>query len=434
MEDFLLTILRTHNPWLDAPRTQRERLEQRLPDPFIPRHARLELRPGQAELVLGPRQAGKSTWIVQSLSRVEDPVLILHAEEPRIRELCKSPALALSTLKPVLTPDTILLIEEAQHLDDAPLFIKGLVDLDRRRRIVVTGSSSLHLRARTRESLAGRARRTLLLPLSLAELSGRLDPSLTPAIRHQRLLDLWNDLQLHGGYPDPVTSEDPVPLLTRLVESFVLRDASDLHLIEHPPAFRKLLELAASDVGNLVNLSSWAGTAQVSRNTVAHYLEIARQVHVLRTVTPYAGGKRAEITGTPKVYFLDPGLRNALFGGFVPLADRADRGALWECTVFTEIVKHLDLLDQIHFWRSKGGAEVDFVVIRQGRIIGIEAKAGDPRDARPSRSARSFISAYRPHLFAVINRSLRQDASLDGVDVVFCRPWEIPRVLDGEIA
>ena len=82
-------------------------------------------------------------------------------------------------------------------------------------------------------------------------------------------------------------------------------------------------------------------------------------------LAPFAGGRRAQITSTPKVFFVDPGLRNAPFAGFVPLANRPDRGALWECTLFSEVLEHLGLLDEILFWRAKSGAEVDFVVRRK---------------------------------------------------------------------
>jgi uncharacterized protein len=127
MDAALLAILRTHNPWLDRPAEQQALLAASLPGPFVPRRRRLELRSGRAELVVGPRQAGKSTWIREVLSHVESPVLVVHVEEPRIRELARSPALALDALGEVLAPDTLLLFEEIQHLAEAPLFLKGIV-------------------------------------------------------------------------------------------------------------------------------------------------------------------------------------------------------------------------------------------------------------------------------------------------------------------
>jgi len=425
MDDSLLTALRVHNPWLVSPADQGNLLRQELPSPFIPRRRSLDLRPGRAELVVGPRQAGKSTWIRETLSCREHPILILHAEEPRIRELSESPALTLEALSGVLGSETVLVLEEIQQLREAALFVKGLVDLDRRRRIVATGSSSFALRARTRESLAGRARRTLLLPFSIAEVTAVLDQALPQALQEEELRKTWERIVVFGGYPEPWFEPDPAHTLRYLVEAFVLKDASDLHTIERPAVFRRLLELAAADIGNLVNLSEWASIAQAARNTAARYLSIAEEAHIVKLVPAFVGGRRAEVTGALKVFFIDNGLRNAVFGGFAASDKRADRGSLWENAVFGELMKRLPLLDEIRFWRSKNGAEVDFVVRRQDRLVAIEVKAGGLRQPRLSRAARSFIDAYQPSCFAVVNASLRLDTAEGRTRVCYCRPWEI---------
>jgi len=429
MDNALLTTLRVHNPWLDRPAEQAALLRASLPRRFVPRVHRLELRPGRAELVVGPRQAGKSTLIRAALADQADPVLVLHAEEPRIRELSESPAVALDRLSGVLTPSTILVLEEIQNLPDASLFIKGIVDLDSKRRIVATGSSSFAFQARTRESLTGRARRILLLPFSLAEVAALEPKDLAPAVREARLLELWSRLLVHGGYPESWFETDPEITLRYLVEAFVLKDASDLHTIERPSAFRKLLELAAADIGNLVNLSEWAAVAQASRATAARYLDIAEQAHVLRLVPPFVGGRRAEVTSASKVYFLDNGLRNAVFGGFSPWAGRTDRGPLWENSTYCELIKRLQLLDEVRYWRSKNGAEVDFVVRRRDRLVAIEVKAGELPRPKLNRASRSFIAAYAPACFGVVNSRLREDSTAHGAPVLFRRPWEIDEIL-----
>lgn len=423
----LLPILRVHNPWLVAPQRQSELLRSTLPRPYVPRTPTLDLRPGLVELVVGPRQAGKSTWIRHELARLDDPVLVLHAEEPLIRELCASPGTALHGLEGLLTEGTVLFFEEVQHLADAPLFLKGIVDLQPRRRVVATGSASLQLRSGTRESLAGRARRTVLLPLSLAEVSATLPEGLAPAVREAEMEALWDRMVVWGGYPGPWFDPDPEAALHRLVEAFALRDASDFQGVEVPAAFRRLLELAAADAGQLVNQSTWASVAQVSRATVARYLDVAQDAHLISLVAPFAGGRRAEVTGTPKAYYLDNGLRNAVFGGFAPAASRPDRGALVENAVYAELRKRCGLLDDIRFWRTKNKAEVDFVVRRGDRLVAVEAKAG----ARPllSRAARSFVEAYRPRCLAVVSRARPAEEGLGDTRILFRRPWELGDVL-----
>ncbi len=163
---------------------------------------------------------------------------------------------------------------------------------------------------------------------------------------------------------------------------------------------------------------------------MSRYLEIAQDAHLLRLVPPFADGRRAEVTSAPKVFFIDPGLRNALFAGFAPLDGRADRGALWENGVYSELAKQVELLDEIRHWRTTNGAEVDFVVRRRNRLIAIEVKAAALRRPKLSRAARSFVSAYRPRCLAVVNASLATEIDVDGVLVRFVRPWELDQVLE----
>lgn len=226
-----------------------------------------------------------------------------------------------------------------------------------------------------------------------------------------------------------LTSIDPRRELATLVEAFVVRDASDRFRIRHTAALRKILELAASQVGNLVNLSEWAALSNVSNDTVADYCRLLEETHLLRLVRPFVGGKRAEITSARKVYFLDNGIRNQLFGGFQATGERADRGALLENFAFTELAKAVHpLLDGLSTWRSKAGAEVDFVVEHQGRLLACEVKAGDSRGSL-SRSARSFIEAYQPEQFLIVNRAAWPEVFVGTTQVRFVRVDE----LSGEV-
>jgi predicted AAA+ superfamily ATPase len=229
-------------------------------------------------------------------------------------------------------------------------------------------------------------------------------------------------MMVFGGYPTVLTAEDPRRELATLVEAFVVRDASDRFRIRHTAALRKILELAASQVGNLVNLSEWAALSGVSNDTVADYCRLLEETHLIRLVRPFVGGKRAEITGARKVFLLDNGIRNQLFGGFPSAAERPDRGALLENLVFTELAKTVHpLLDGLYSWRSKSGAEMDFVLEHQGRLLACEVKAGESRGSL-SRSARSFLDAYRPGLLLLVNRSDQPEQTLGPTRVKALRP------------
>ena len=430
MEDYVLRVLEADNPWLLNEKLD-EWIRLFLPRQFIPRDT--VLRPDQRVcLVVGPRQVGKSTLIWKYLSETEKPFLFLNCEEPALRQWLTSPALAWDDICKLVAVPVPLFFEEIQRLPEAGLFLKGLVDRRVGVPIFATGSSSFHLESKTRESLAGRAVRHQMLPLSLSEMTQHLGGAEIMILKH--LKNQMQTMLCYGGYPTVVLSQDPEKELAGLVEAFIIRDASDRFRVRYPAAFRKVLELAASQIGNLCNFSEWSAHAGISNDTASEYTNLLQETHIVRLLRPFVGGKRAEITRTPKVYFIDNGIRNIVFGGFQPVHNRPDRGALWENFAFTEIYKSINpVLDSIGYWRSKAGAEVDFIIQHQGRIVACEIKAGDLRGKIP-RGSRSFIDAYQPEVFLAVSSDSSPSIKLGKTDVQFIRLFELGKAIREWIA
>ncbi|MEE8587190.1 MAG: ATP-binding protein, partial [Acidobacteriota bacterium] len=384
---------------------------------FTPRWSEVN----RAHLVIGPRQAGKSTLVWNYLASSGQPVLYMDCEQSLIQRWCRSAPLFLDELEKLLPGPTPLFFDEVQHLDEAGLFFKGLVDRRIGVPILVTGSSSFHLGARTRESLAGRATRTRLLPFSLDEVCQDLKEK-PELVRLRATEERLQQHLVYGGYPEVWLSQDRELLLTDLVESIILRDASDLFGIARPDAFRRILRLAAAQVGNLVNLSEWASITGINRGTAASYLEIMESSHITVMLPPFVGGRRSEMTSTPKIYLVDNGIRNRLVHDFKSLDERVDKGPLFENWVFSEIWKQLPDGASLHFWRSTSKAEVDFVVVRGEVIVALECKAD--RLSRPTlpRSARSFISAYQPKALLLVNTGFTGAERIHSTDIEWITP------------
>lgn len=155
MDRHLVGLLQAANPWLTEPDSFKRAAAKHLPPHYLPRTVERAARwpaEGKAHLLVGARQGGKSSllwhWFVQN----NRPPLYLNAEEYLIRDWCTSPTLFVQQLADVSPTGMPLFIEEAQHLKDAGLFIKGLIDNRLERPLFVTGSSSFHLHAKTRES------------------------------------------------------------------------------------------------------------------------------------------------------------------------------------------------------------------------------------------------------------------------------------------
>jgi predicted AAA+ superfamily ATPase len=425
MVDPILLALEQYNPWLVDPGVWPAATSRFLPASALSRFRSLTLDPETVELVVGPRRSGKSTLIRLALQSLPIPPLWIDLDDPALRDLCRSGALFRARTAGLPGPWSALVFDEVQRLDEAGLFLKSLVDLRPGVPIVATGSSSFHLRARTRESLAGRARRTTLLPFSFAEVDSAAKAGIPVHRRPDRRRALLHALLVFGGYPAvwtaPTDRERQVRLLD-LVESLVQRDASDAYRVRNPGAFRTIVRLLATQIGSLVNLTEYASLAGVSVATAGDYVEILEESHIVKRVAPFLGGRRAEITSTPKVFFVDNGLRNLLHGGFEAFELRGDRGPLLENFVLTELLKGAAPLDEIRFWRTRNQAEIDFVVVRDDRFVPIEVKASVLRRPVLTRACHSFLQAYRPNRLVVVNLGLEGRSECNGTEVVHCSP------------
>ena len=293
MDRDLQTILLYDNPWIGSPDGLDQWFASHLPEPFIPRRIlntanRRWQEAGRAHLVVGPRQSGKSTVIWAHLTSVKEPALFVDCEQNLVQQWCLSAPLFLADLEEVIPSRRVtLLFEEAQHLENAGLFLKGIVDRGFDAPILITGSSSFHLGAKIRESLAGRATREKLLPFSLAEVTQDLE-GIEGIARDQALKKRIERHLIFGGYPEVWLNETPEKLLTNLVEAIILRDASDFSRISRPTCFA-----ACSDSQRVKWVTSSISQngprySGVSRDTVASYLEILEAGHIVSLVPPFA--------------------------------------------------------------------------------------------------------------------------------------------------
>jgi predicted AAA+ superfamily ATPase len=227
----------------------------------------------------------------------------------------------------------------------------------------------------------------VLLPFSLREVGAHAAPAV-PAARREEARRKTSRMLVWGGYPAAWLGSRPERALSNLVEAVVLRDASDRFRIQRPDALRTVLQLAAGQAGQMVNLSEWASLAGISAPTVRGYLGILEESWVLRLVPAFAGGKRREISSASRVHFYDPGLRNALLHAFdKDIERRADRGALFEGLVFAELAKTLPRDWSVRYWRATGGGEMDFILTRGDRCVGVKSRRAGARASAARRAA-----------------------------------------------
>ena len=160
-----------YNPWLTQPDQADGLIRRYLPETYVMRGAEpVNLQNDRALLIVGPRQSGKSTLAWRLLQSSAPNILYFNLEDPLLRSALGVAVELASLLRERYPFIRAVFLDEAQHLAEAGIFVKGLVDAKLGIPILVTGSSSFHLMSKTRESLAGRADRLRLLPFSLKEL------------------------------------------------------------------------------------------------------------------------------------------------------------------------------------------------------------------------------------------------------------------------
>ncbi len=420
----LADLLERTNPWRAEPARLTRLARRNLPQNWVPRRVEGALRgePGEStvQVLAGPRGAGKRSVAWAHLTAEPAPLLAIPCGHVLVQEWAAEPERVIADLQALVPARGRVLLEDVHALPGAADLLGALAAAALQRPVWATASTAL-------TGLSPAVAQLPVWPLSLAEIAApmRGEP---PALQAQRRSRAVDGLLLFGGYPQAWTTADPEPVLGERVAA-VLREASERFAMGHPRAFRQLLSHAAGQVGRAVNHSEWARVLGIASATVSEYLGILERVGVLRRVAPFVGGRRAELTKAPLLFFVDNGLRNALRGGFAEPARRTDLDALALNLVFGEVVKRFE--GQLRCWRTSNGAQVPFVLeLPPGVRVGLAVKATAEARPRLPRGCRSFIQAYQPAEFWLVTRGSAFEERL-GLTLVRGVPLSrLPETLD----
>lgn len=348
----------------------------------------------EAVVLLGARQVGKTTLLTKLFPHA---VYTTVDNEQTKSILERYDISAYRTLVPEKTG--IVIIDEIHLISDPGRAAKIIYDQMPNVHLIVTGSSSLTIKNRATESLAGRHIAYHLYPLTMSEYlvqTGTETHLFYPILRHLATPDpfpaehmypfdvvaLTHQAMQYGLYPAVITHPQKDVYLRNLVDSVVFRDLLELSLIENRVAARNLLRLLAYQIGSLVNINELSMKLHIDAKTVRRYLVLFEQSHIIFTLSPYVRSGRKEIGKMSKVYFSDCGLRNALLDNFQPIDARPDAGQLFENLVVCEVMKANEYGTfeyRLHFWRTTDGSEVDLVLEKGAELFGLEIKSSTRR-------------------------------------------------------
>ena len=338
----------------------------------------------------GPRQVGKTSLLKILKDELiksgvsEKTIFYLNLEELKILEtLNQNPE---NILKYITSPEekNYFFLDEIQYLDNPSNFLKHLYDKYAGKiKIVATGSSSLELKAKLQDSLAGRKVSFFINPLTFEEFLNFKNFPYLDYLKREELpenikSDFDNNLNeylIYGGMPAVVLQKDKElkqKMLEEYVSAYVNKDIRAIGKIENIARFNALIKILSFQIGNLLNISELSNAAEISRRDTEKYLYLLEYTFVLDKIFPFRKNIKKQIVKMPKIYFFDLGIRNAILGNFLDLESRQDGGHLFENFVFLELKNQRK--DRIFFYRSISKVEIDFILEEEAKIILVESK------------------------------------------------------------
>ncbi len=340
----------------------------------------------QALILLGARQVGKTTL----LKRIFPDAKYFLLDEKNIKDNLEN--YDISSYKQIIGKSKQIILDELHLLSEPGRAVKIIYDQIEDINIIVTGSSSLHIKNKTGESMAGRSIGYNLYPLTFSEylyqgeiideIDSRIlekilkcDSTVVAKVFNQKAI--LNNILIYGTYPNLLTLPQDKKYLENLAKNAIFKDIVELNLIDNRAKALELLKLLAYQIGNLVSYSEIARKLNLNTRTVQRYIDIFEESYIIYRVYPFSKNKRMEIGKMPKVYFWDLGIRNVLIGSLDSIEVRSDLGSLFENFIINEVKKLLVYTNsdyKLNYWRLKSGAEVDIVLSKNDDIIGCEVK------------------------------------------------------------
>jgi len=318
-------------------------------------------------LLTGVRQVGKTSLLRKLFKEAEyvtldKTVLAEEAEE--------------NPTKFIMRFKNQVIIDEIQYAPSLFRDLKIKVDEDRdiKGKWILTGSQQFALMQNVSESLAGRVRILHLGTLSATELN------------RTNLLQNKRDLLWKGGFPEIWAENlDANDFFEDYIQTYLERDLKQILKVTNLRDFRRFLSLLALRVGQLVNFSEISKEVGVAVNTIKSWVNVLEVSGLIILLPPYYNNLGKRLIKAPKLYFCDNGLVASLLNinSLEALEASAHHGNIWENFVFTEFLKEgLIPGKNLFYFRDHNGAEIDFIIEKDGKVFLVEAKNSERPNPR----------------------------------------------------
>lgn len=311
--------------------------------------------------LLGPRQCGKTTtsrFIWEKLGRLRDDTGYFDLEKPSDLQALETPDLVLPTIK------GLIIIDEIQRKKDLFSYLRYLHDQDFDQKFLILGSASKDLIQQSSETLAGRISYIEVHPFGVYE------------------IEKWQDLWLKGGFPKSylMDIEESISWRQNYMRTYIEQDLGTLGFSFQPDIIRKLWFMLAHYHGQILNASELAASLGISQPTIVKYLSCLSESFMIRQLKPWFENLKKRQVKSPKIYYRDSGLLNYVLGikKYEDIFTHPKAGASWEGFAMEEVIRKYKVDNQdCYFWASHNKAELDLLIIKNGKKLGFEFKLSD---------------------------------------------------------
>jgi len=387
----------------------------------------------EVTMVIGPRQSGKTTLLRQLMEEMKKDgrkVMYLNLDYELDKQFFESQIILIDKIKNDIGNEGTVFIDEIQRKGNAGIFLKGIYDMDLGYKFVVTGSGSFELNEKIVESMAGRKRLFELNSLSFKEfVDYKTDYryvekyDLLQRFESDKLSLMLQEYLVFGGYPAVVLANGEAEkrlLATEIFNSYLDKDIRGWLGVDKIQEFTEMCRVLAAESGQLLDMTKLGKQTALSYKTIKNYLWYLEKTYIIRTVRPFGKNKVNELVRSPMVYFNDLGMRNFLLGQLYQRdfkINLVDTSFLFQNLIFLMLIDltEINLLPyDICYWRTKSGAEVDFVWGNIVKPIPVEVKFSKQKNV--TRSLMSFMNKYMPEKAFLVN--LEVEKKYRGVDFV----------------
>lgn len=372
--------------------------------------------------VIGPRQAGKTTLVNSILNDLKNKKINkITFENFKIANLFEENIEAF--IEQEIKGYDIVFIDEVQYVKTSGQKLKYIYDTVSNIKIIISGSSAVELSINSIKYLVGRIIVFELFSLSFEEFleykNKKLFNIYTKKLFSQQIYSQINnyieEYMLFGGYPRVVLEdniEKKKEILQNIFNTYLLKEISEILKYKENRIIERTITFLSAQTAQIINYNDLSTKVDTSVYDIKNTLYILEKTFICSFALNFHTNKQTELVKSPKVFFYDLGLRNTALNSF---EKNIIDGCLYENFIACELLRKQI---KLKYWRTKTGAEVDFIIEKGKEIIGIEVKSY-LKSNTVEKSMRSFIEKYNPNKCYILSKEYKDKREIDKTQILF---------------